>query len=402
MRPTLPLRGRVTLAFAAMGFVLSGLFAAAAVYITEDYEHVLAAEMLHGQADDYALRLANGLPASLPQTHRLSGYSRDAPAQYAALPPGIHEDPTAEGIHVGVFDTAAGRLFFVIDLADIEQLEYHLDRLLAAIVVFGTLLSGALGGWLAKRALAPLSGLAAAVDGLPVEPVESDLAASASPDELGRLARAIDGYQARLVSADVAQRQFFADASHELRTPIAVVQGAAELLQEDATELPVLRPRLDRLDRGVAELTELLEALLRLGRRHLQPQQSVDAAAWLRQLLVPLLHRHASGVAVDIAGAPGAIAWHLAPHDAGLVLRSLIRGLVPADAYGKLEVGIQPGACTLEFLPQAGVMPRAAADDRMPGGTLIRRLAAVYGWTLVPATPSEPLMLRWGSPEAAS
>ena len=125
MSTPLPLRRRVALALTALGFLLSALFAATTIAVTEDYEHVLASEILRGQAEDYGLRLSNGLPAQLPKTHRLSGYARaDVPPHYARLAPGVHEDATADGMHIGVFDTSAGRLYFTIDLSDIEALEF--------------------------------------------------------------------------------------------------------------------------------------------------------------------------------------------------------------------------------------------------------------------------------------
>ena len=114
----------------------------------QDYEYVVATDLLRGQAEDYGLRLANGLPAQLPRTQRLSGYTRaDVPPRYAAFPMGVHEDAAEERVHVGVFDTSAGRLYFSIDLGDIEALERLLGWALAAVVVLGTFLSGFLG-WL--------------------------------------------------------------------------------------------------------------------------------------------------------------------------------------------------------------------------------------------------------------
>ncbi|HWI24525.1 MAG TPA: hypothetical protein VNS59_06325, partial [Lysobacter sp.] len=189
------LRRRVMLASLALGFVLSLLFAGAVNVVAEDYEYILASELLHGQADDYSLRIANHLPAQLPQTHRLSGFRAGDAPRYAGFPPGVHEDPRNEDMHVGVFDTSAGRLVFVMDLSDIEQLERHLNLLLAAVVVLGTAIAGWLGWMFAGAALAPVARLAGAVDALPTQPAPTSLEANVSHDELGRLARAIDAYQ---------------------------------------------------------------------------------------------------------------------------------------------------------------------------------------------------------------
>jgi signal transduction histidine kinase len=98
------------------------------------------------------------------------------------------------------------------------------------MMIVGVLLAGWLGWIFAGRALAPVGSLSHAVDALPVAPRPTQLHTMVGDDELGHLARAIDAYQARLVEADTRQLAFFADASHALRTPIAVVQGVAEVL----------------------------------------------------------------------------------------------------------------------------------------------------------------------------
>ncbi|MGY4515956.1 sensor histidine kinase [Lysobacter sp. HA18] len=384
MNTSMPLRRRVTLAFLLLGFLLSLTFALAAVAITEDYESVVAREILRGQAEDYSLRLSNGLPSQLPQTHRLSGYLSNPPSAYAAYPPGVREDPLHDGVHVGVFDVPAGRLYFVINLADIEALERHLHATLAAIVLLGTLASGWLGWLLARRSLAPVTTLAAAVDRLPLVPVRSDLAADASPDDLGRLAEAIDRYQSRLVDAREQEQAFFADASHELRTPVAVVRGAAELLREDAAPVPALTPRLDRLDRGVADLADLLEILLRLARGQRSEIEPRDAASWSRSVIEDALSRFAPNIHVRVEASD--VQWRLPGHDAALVLRAVARDIVPAGASGTLVANVTPHgiefATTDARIPDSGRPRGPVRSDRGIGAGLLGRLAHAHGWTV--------------------
>ena len=75
----------------------------------------------------------------MPDTHRLRGYRIDdpaLPAAYRQYPVGVSEDENDEDLHVGVFDTSAGRLVFVIDLGDIETAEWHLHLFLVGMVLF--------------------------------------------------------------------------------------------------------------------------------------------------------------------------------------------------------------------------------------------------------------------------
>ena len=78
MKTPIPLRRRVTLLATLLGFLLSALSAATIAFVVEDYEYVIATEILRGQAEDYGLRMSNGLPAELPRTQRLSGYRAES------------------------------------------------------------------------------------------------------------------------------------------------------------------------------------------------------------------------------------------------------------------------------------------------------------------------------------
>lgn len=382
----MPLRRRVALAFVALGFVLSMGCAAVVAMVADDYEYVIAAEILRGQSEDYSLRLANGLPAQLPRTHRLSGYlARDVPLRYAGYPPGVHEDPARGDVHVGVFDTSGGRMTFVIDLSDIEQMEQHLHVFLAAMVVLGTALAGWLGWMLAGRALAPLGRLADAVDAMPTRPQATALRDRTSDDELGRLAGAIDAYQARLVDADAREQAFFADASHELRTPVAVVRGAIEVLM-DEPQPPAQEARLRRVERGMGELSDLLEAMLDVARRRPPQLEDVDAAKFLREAgAAALALSPGVTLAVHAAGS-----LRLAPREARLLLRGVLRHVLPHGAPGTLSLRLDGDALALRF-EAAGADPAADPAESTPAATrsdtgsvpaLLDRLAQRSGWRI--------------------
>lgn len=387
----LPLRRRVALALTALGFLLSTLFAIATVAVTEDYEYVIANEILRGQAEDYGLRLSNGLPAQLPKTHRLSGYVRaDVPARYAGFPLGVHEDDADDSVHVGVFDTSAGRLYFTIDLSDIETLELHLSWGVAGMVVFGTLLAGLIGWHFAGASLKPLGRFAQAVDALPVEPRITALRAQASDDELGLLARAIDDYQRRLVDADAHEQAFFADASHELRTPITVVQGTTDVMLDDADAEsdPRRIERLRRLDRGVHEMTNLVEMLLVVARRRTLQFDEVDAAAFLREAIDAL---HADAMQRAHVVASGVL---LIPRrEALLLLRHAIGKLGWPSSGGALWLRLDGDRLELSTEAGDGISAPTLRSDSGGLGTLAQRLMERLGWRCEQASAGRIVLL---------
>lgn len=412
MHKRITFRLRVTLLATAMGLVLSVLFAYVAAYIAEDYEHVLVDGVLLGQAEDYTERLKTQPDTILPRTQHIKGYLRRVdgsgyvPASLAALGPGIHESEldSEEGLHWGVFDTAVGRLYFQVDLQRIEALESHLNAILAGIVTFGTLLSAWLGWLLSRGAIVPLQRLADAVDALPVQPSATALAQGMPHDEVRRLAEAIDRYQARLSEADAAERSFFADASHELRTPVAIVRGATELLIDDVAALPSLQPLVARIDRGIRDLSSLLDALLQLARR--QREEACDAVElkpWLHMILQRLIASAPAAVRLELIGDD---AIKVLPRmSAEVVITTLARRLLSSRDTGTLQVESSMEQITIDFIADhaassLGAPTHASRGDRMLATTLVGRLARSHGWTIMQSDDApHRVTLRWSALE---
>jgi signal transduction histidine kinase len=136
------------------------------------------------------------------------------------------------------------------------------DRLLFASLV--ALLVSVGAGWLVARSLArrvrrletAARDIAAGRQAAPL-PIDTD-------DELGRLTRTFNDMQAQLARVDRARRDFIANASHELRTPIFSLGGFVELLQDEQLDaatrdefLETMREQVDRLQKLAVDLLDL-------------------------------------------------------------------------------------------------------------------------------------------------
>lgn len=271
------LRKRVAIAFAICVAVLSiawGFAFFGAIRLSED--RVLT-QQLQVAAQSYPVMPVNlrsyDTVASLPES--LRQWAQTNPAE------GLYEFE-AEELHVAVLSTekqkpATGNerqyAFVVFDVAGIEAASSEDWWLLLVITgVVGTLgvLGFGLGVLVMRRAVAPVAQLAKAVADIDVEHLSTDdykrIAASRfGDDEVGVLAGTIEKTLERISAFVARERYFTSSASHELRTPITVIMGALELLEQSELSATDVKA-LDRVRRATLDMKTTIEMFLCLAR----------------------------------------------------------------------------------------------------------------------------------------
>ena len=152
--------------------------------------------------------------------------------------------------------------------ASLAEVDDNVDLIRRQILIAGAIaLALALAaGFLAARAhsqrLRRLEEAAQKVaDGDFATPIPVD-----SSDELGQLARTFNEMQVRLAELDSARKQFIANASHELRTPIFSLGGFIELLDEEDPDPEVRAEFMRTMREQVQRLTKLTADLLDLSK----------------------------------------------------------------------------------------------------------------------------------------
>jgi two-component system, OmpR family, sensor kinase len=171
--------------------------------------------------------------------------------------------------------------------ASISQVNKTLGRL-QLIVIAGSLAAGllvALGvAWAVRRGLRPIETMAAQADRISAGDLTDRVSPQDPGTEVGRLGTALNGMLTR-IEASIEEREasqeltrrFFADASHELRNPLASLRANAELYQQGALSH---RPQVDEAMRRIAleaqRMSGLVDDMLRLARLDQRPGQHND------------------------------------------------------------------------------------------------------------------------------
>ncbi len=155
-----------------------------------------------------------------------------------------------------------GAMIVSYRLRDLHDLLVDARGAAVIAVLLALLVSIPAGYLLARESLDPVAQMSAQADRIGAENLHERLPVLNANDELGRLARTFNALLDRVANAFEQQRRFMADASHELRTPVAIMRGEAEvaLSAENRTRdeyrdaLEIVRDAGDRLTRTVNDV----------------------------------------------------------------------------------------------------------------------------------------------------
>lgn len=117
------------------------------------------------------------------------------------------------------------------------------------------------------------------------ENLSSRLDASNPRDEVGQLATTINALLARLEVAFTEQQRFIADASHELRTPVAVLRGEAEVALEHERAAAEYKESLSMIKDEAERLSRIVDSLFILARQPVDERVLVKEPLRLNQVV---------------------------------------------------------------------------------------------------------------------
>ncbi len=289
-------------------------------------------------------------------------------------------EPSAQGGGPG-FRVRVGNLGngLVLVLAlPLTQESSTLSRLLAVelIVALAALIAaGLIGWWLVRVGLQPLQRVEATAGAIAAGQLDQRVPEGSPRSEVGRLARSFntmldriqhaftlrDATEQALRSSESQLRQFVADASHELRTPVAAVGAYTELAERATTEHPEDLPRiLTGIRAETSRMGQLVQDLLLLAR--------LDEGRPLEHVPIELVGLAAT--AVQAAQAVGGDSWPVAlvaEHPVEIVgdpdrLRQVLDNLL-----ANVRAHTPAGTHTIVYVGQEGPEAVLSVTDDGPG-----------------------------------
>ena len=241
-----------------------------------------------------------------------------------------------------------GRIIDKITVAEVSEIEaavnYNTLQNLRnySLIALGGLFVASLGiGWvLSGRALRPVGAISRAAREIQATDLSRRIRLTGPRDELRDLADTIDSMLDRLDDAFQAQRQLIDDASHELRSPLAIIRTNLDAsLVEEST--PADRDRaVAVIDRATTRMSRLVEDLLATARReaHSESDTDVDLSVVAREAgeesgAAPWRLRYDLASSLHLIGDPDALR-----RAAGNLLSNAIR-LAPGHSVVTIATG---------------------------------------------------------------
>lgn len=252
--------------------------------------------------------------------------------------------------------------------------------------------------WAVRRSLKPVREFGAELSRRQPDAQQS-LPAHGLPAEMVPLAQALNGLLGRIGTLRESERRFTADASHELRTPIAAIRAQAQVALAESDEglrLQALRNTLAGCDRA-SHLIDQLLTLSRLEAVAAPAREMLDLNEHIRQAVGELAPQAiAKGQKLVFDGTPGC---RLPANTAllSVLVRNLIDNAIrycPPQADIRVALRMQNQHPVLSVddsgpgLSEADIsrlgerffrVPGSAADGSGLGWSIVRRIAAVHG-----------------------
>jgi two-component system sensor histidine kinase ArlS len=171
-----------------------------------------------------------------------------------------------------------------------EDYVYLLGTVLVIFNLIGLIFLIFFGSKTSRKLLSPVKAMTRTVEDISINDMDKRLDISGSKDELKDLAKTFNDMLDRIQKSVEQQNQFVSDASHELRTPIAVIRGYADLLNRwGKDDRKVLEESVSAIKNEAENMNALIEKLLFLARGDKNTQKVEKQSFLLNEIIDEIL-----------------------------------------------------------------------------------------------------------------
>lgn len=209
--------------------------------------------------------------------------------------------------------SAKGKSYTLIILQSLHSQKEMMEEagtVFSWLIPVAILLGSGGGYFLARKSLAPVVAMSSQAGRIGAENLHERLAVQNEKDELGHLAKSFNRLLDRLSESFDRQRRFMADASHELRTPVAILRGESEVaLSQQTRSSEEYRESLDVMHHEAERLTRIVEDLFTLTRADAGEYPLQPSDFYLDELVADCVHSartlaQAKKISLTFDGAP--------------------------------------------------------------------------------------------------
>lgn len=182
-------------------------------------------------------------------------------------------------------ETANGRLYLAKDISNFEQQEAVFARFLAILSIAMVILASLLARFTGRRLAAPLTRMAEQIAITEPAPAMPRISVQYSDLELQEISGSFNRFLDEIESYVQREKSLLGMASHELRTPIAIIAGALDGIETREQSSPTDQRALRRIRRAVDEMGANVDVILKLTRREAHALAPVALAGTIEDVL---------------------------------------------------------------------------------------------------------------------
>lgn len=394
-------------------FVLQALLISIAIVLgifisAKIFEMVLVKRALEGEASHYWARYDEDSGAPRPDTLNLLGYIAvngdlsDVPAGLKHLPPGYRRVPlNGKEPLVYIEDRGDVRLFLVFDEEQVSGLAFYFGIVPLSIALVIIYLLSWFSYRQSRQAVSPVISLAQEVESFDFKNQrlsDLDLAEfrASSDIEVTKLVDALDRFTERVEDFIEREKDFTRDASHEMRTPLAVIKSSLALLEKREDYTANEKRALVLIKQTISDMESLIETLLLLAREESSALPIDDIL--INDLIANVSHQVEQAFgndAISLAMEEKCLLSVKAPEKVlSILFSNLLRNAFSYTSQGEIVVTIDEGAVTIKD-SGVGMEEQVLENVYKPffrgqtnkqghglGLSIVKRFCNRFGWTL--------------------